>query len=302
MNPGRIGAPLIAEKRSVDVLMELPDRTAGFSAYPALGYCWPCRAFKAREAKLLQGKFTAYWEANIGRFEGCLPRERIALQIDTHFALRWVYELAARPEILDAVEQVLGPDILIWNTHWFPKFPGDGSYVSWHQDATYWGLNPPNVTTAWIALTPSFRENGCLRVIPGTHSGELLPQRETFAPSNMLSRGQEIAVDVDETRAVDLELKPGEFSLHHIGIVHGSGANRADVARIGLAVRYIAPNVRQLGAEPDLVMLARGRDGFGHFEIVDPPVGDSAFGESNWQRESLARKIRNNSTQGKIPT
>ena len=184
-------------KQSVNAVNKLSDRAAGFDTYPGLGYCGPCRAFGVREAKSLHRKFTAYWEENIERFEGCLPRERIALQIDTHFALPWVCELAARPEILDAVEQVLGRDILIWNTHWFPKFPGDGSFVSWHQDATYWGLDPPNVTTAWIALTPSFRENGCLRVIPGTHSGDLLPQRETFAPSNMLSRGQEIAVDID---------------------------------------------------------------------------------------------------------
>ncbi len=286
----------------VNTSVKLRETSPDFGSYAELGYCSPCSGLESEEANACLRKFTGYWEENIGRYQGCLPRERVPLQIDSHLALRWVYELATHPGVLDAVEKVLGPDILLWNTHWFPKFPGDGSYVSWHQDATYWGLHPPDVTTAWIALTQSSRENGCLRVIPGSHAGDLLPQRETYAASNMLSRGQEIAVEFGEDRAVDLELRPGEFSLHHIGIVHGSGPNLGDEARIGLAVRYIAPNVVQRGAEPDIVLLARGKDAFGHFEIVEPPARDSVFGESEVQNESLARKIRNNSTQGSIRT
>jgi len=281
---------------------DVPDASPDFGSYAERGYCWPCSGLDSGEADAFRQQFTAYWQENIGRYEGCLPRERVPLQIDSHLALRWVCDLATHPRVLDAVEQVLGPDILLWNTHWFPKFPGDGSYVSWHQDATYWGLHPPDVTTAWIALTRSSRENGCLRVIPGSHAGELLPQRETYSAANMLSRGQEIAIDVDEDRAVDLELRPGEFSLHHIGIVHGSGPNLGNEARIGLAVRYVAPNVVQTGSEPDIVLLARGRDAFGHFEIVGPPEQDYRFGKSEMQNESLARKIRNNSTQGNIRT
>jgi hypothetical protein len=276
--------------------------SADFALYPERGYCWPLKAFSAGHARALQRKFLDYWEANIGRFAGCLPRELAPLLIDTHLGLKWVYELAAHPAVLDAVERVLGPNVMVWNTHWFPKFPGDGAYVSWHQDATYWGLSPPNVTTAWIALSNSSKDNGCLRVVPGTHSGDLLPQRETYAPSNMLSRGQEIAVDFDEARAVDLVLKPGEFSLHHIGIVHGSGANASNQARIGLAIRYIAPDVVQQGKEPDVVLLVRGTDAYGHFEIAEQPDRDWGFGECPAQAEALARKIRNNATQGKAGT
>ena len=276
----------------------MPGIAPNFNAYAELGYCWPCRAFSGPEASKQRLKFEAYWDENIRHFDGKLPRERVSLQIDTHLALRWVFELATQPEILDAVSRVLGPNVLIWNTHWFPKFPGDGSYVSWHQDATYWGLTPPHVTTAWVALTRSTTDNGCLRVVPGTHRGDLLPQRETYAPSNMLSRGQEIAVEVDENQAVDLVLEPGQFSLHHIGIVHGSGPNLGNEARIGLAIRYIAPNVIQRGAEPDIVVLARGKDEFGHFEVVEPPDRDWAFGASKLQSEALDRKIRNNATRG----
>jgi ectoine hydroxylase-related dioxygenase (phytanoyl-CoA dioxygenase family) len=195
--------------------------------------------------------------------------------------------------VLDAVEEVLGPDILVWSSQWFAKLPHDRAFVSWHQDATYWGLTPPNVSTAWIALTVSDAANGCLRVIPGTHRGELLPQRETYGADNMLSRGQEIAVAVDESQAVDLVLRPGQFSLHHVGIVHGSGPNESTGPRIGLAVRYISPDVIQQGAQRDLAILARGRDRYGHFDLVEPPDRDLAYGESSTHRESIARKRSN---------
>jgi ectoine hydroxylase-related dioxygenase (phytanoyl-CoA dioxygenase family) len=154
-------------------------------------------------------------------------------------------------------------------------------------------LTPPNVTTAWIALSVSDTSNGCLRVIPGTHRGDLLPQRETYGADNMLSRGQEIAVAVDETAAVDLVLRPGQFSLHHVGIVHGSGPNQSDGPRIGLAVRYLSPDVFQQGAHRDLAVLVRGRDRYGHFDLVDLPGHDQPYGASATHRESLARKKSN---------
>ena len=254
-----------------------------FSRYGERGYCWPLRAFAVDEANRLQERFLEYWNENIGRFEGRLPRERVSLAIDTHLALPWVSELALHPAVLDAVEQVLGPDVMIWNTHWFPKFPGDGTYVSWHQDAAYWGLNPPHVTTAWIALSVSVEQNGCMRVVPGSHLKQL-PQIETFAPSNMLSRGQEIAVELDESRALSLELQPGEFSLHHIGIAHGSGSNRLGPARIGLAVRYIAPEVRQAGSEKDMVILARGRDPEHSARLMARPIASHGCAQASYSK------------------
>lgn len=262
------------------------------AAYGERGYHCPLRAFGAEEAATLQAKFMQYWQQNQAQLETLLPRERGSYLIETHLFLRWVYELVAHPRILDAVESVLGPNVLAWSSQWFPKFPHDRTFVSWHQDATYWGLSPPNVTTAWVALSPSTVANGCVRVIPGSHL-ELLPQRETYAASNMLSRGQEIAVEVDEGKAVDFVLSPGEFSLHHIGIVHGSRANESDVPRIGLAIRYISPNVIQQGKSRDMVLLLRGRDDFGHFDVIAPPEHDLPIGESAAHAESLARKLQN---------
>jgi ectoine hydroxylase-related dioxygenase (phytanoyl-CoA dioxygenase family) len=195
--------------------------------------------------------------------------------------------------VLDAVERILGPDLLIWNSRWFSKMPGDRTYISWHQDATYWGLEPPNVTTAWLALSDSIPENGCMRVIPGSHKQPLLPQVETFVPDNALSRGQEIAVEVDESSAVDLQLRPGEMSLHHVAIVHGSKANSSAIPRIGIAVRYITPDVAQRGPERQIAMLARGQDRYGHFDLIDAPAPGSDSSASPLHSEAVRRMMKN---------
>jgi ectoine hydroxylase-related dioxygenase (phytanoyl-CoA dioxygenase family) len=167
----------------------------------------------------------------------------------------------------------LGPNLLAWNSNWFTKMPGEKSFVSWHQDGTYWKLNPPTVVTAWVALTPSAPTNGCMRVIPGTHTQPMMPQRETYLPENALSRGQEIAVEVDEREAVDLSLAPGQMSLHHIWIVHGSNANTSkDTPRIGIAIRYTRPEVRQESPTRPYAMLVRGEDRYGNFNLQPPPT------------------------------
>ncbi len=261
--------------------------------YRDRGYYFPIRVLGDAEAAQLRESFGDYLERNRERWEPVLPRERrVALQ-ETHFFLRWVYRMVSHPKVLDAVESVLGPNLLVWSSAWFPKMPRDNTYVSWHQDATYWGLHPPNVTTAWIALSESTPENGCLRVVPGTHRNPLLPQRETYARDNVLSRGQEIAVEVDEAQAVDIVLRPGDMSLHHVGIVHGSRVNVSEKPRIGLAVRYITPDVVQDGSERELVFLVRGKDEFGHFDLAEPPEVDGNCGESAIQAEALRRKARN---------
>src|SRR3546814_2547502 len=131
----------------------------------------------------------------------------------THLLLTWMADLVRHPKILDAVEDVLGPDILCWQTTFFIKKANDPGYVSWHQDSTYWGLSTPYVVPAWVAFSPSHLTSGCMRVAPGTHMLDQLPHSYTFAANNLLTRGQALAVAVDDSTAVAMILQPGEISL-----------------------------------------------------------------------------------------
>lgn len=238
--------------------------------YDDNGYLFPIRAFSEAKADEFRHEFDRYTAQNQEKLKGLQARERRSVYAQTHLILPWVYEIVSNPNVLDAVEGVIGPNILVWDSGWFVKFAHDKAFVSWHQDGAYWGLHPPNVTTAWVALAPSTIENGCMQVMPATHRTSF-PQNDTYAENNVLSRGQEIAVEVDEGKAVNIVLRPGEMSLHHIGIAHGSKANNSDQPRIGIAIRYIAAEVIQDGVERQLAQLVRGRDDYGHFEIVEPP-------------------------------
>ena len=192
-----------------------------------------------------------------------------------HLLLPWIADLIRDARILDAVESVIGPDILCWGSGFFAKKAGDGRFISWHQDSTYWGLSEPDIVTAWVALTPSTRASGCMMVIPGTHTRDQVAHRDTFAAGNLLSRGQEIAVEVDRAEAVDVVLRPGEMSLHHVRIFHGSDPNVSDHPRVGFAIRYIPTRLRQIGTRTSAT-LVRGTDRFGNFDPEPVPAADFA--------------------------
>ena len=187
-----------------------------------------------------------------------------------HLIVPWINDLIRHPAILDAVEGVIGRDILCWGSGFFAKRPHDGLFISWHQDSTYWGLSEPDVVTAWVALTPSTVESGCMQVIPGTHTSDQVAHHDTFGAGNLLSRGQEIAVEVDRDEAVDVVLNPGEMSLHHVRIFHGSEPNHSDHPRVGFAIRYIPTRISQTGARTSAT-LVRGEDRFGHFDPEPAP-------------------------------
>jgi non-haem Fe2+, alpha-ketoglutarate-dependent halogenase len=206
--------------------------------------------------------------------EASSPEVKKALRHKPHLLLTFLDDLARHPKVLDAVEGVIGPNILCWASSFFTKEPQTTDFVSWHQDLTYWGLEPAEIVTAWIALSPSTPESGCMRVIPGTHTQEVAPHKDTFAEHNLLSRGQEIAVEVDEDEAIDVVLQPGEMSLHHVKLFHGSNANRSRDRRIGFAIRYLPTHVRQVVGEKDSAMLVRGVDSHGNFEPEQPPAAD----------------------------
>lgn len=281
----------------IDKKTTLSEQQARF--YNKNGYLFPIRVFDDAETTEFRHRFDDYTQQNQERLKVLIPRERRAVYQLTHLLLPWVHEMASHPRVLDAVEGAIGPNILVWESAWFVKFARDPAFVSWHQDGAYWGLNPPKVTTAWIALSDSTPENGCMRVMPGTQNVQLL-QTDTYDKDNALSRGQEIALDdVDEANAVSMSLAPGEMSLHHIGVAHGSKANTSDHPRIGIAIRYIAPEVRQDGSERQIVQLVRGKDEYGHFEIVEPPGG--VIGSTGtW--EEARRRISKNILAGAAPT
>lgn len=239
---------------------------AAIARYAREGFLTPLTAFPASTAAALRARLEAH-EARAGEPLGGKFRFK------THLLFTWADEMVHHPAVLDAVEDLLGPDLLCWNSSFFIKAPASAGFVSWHQDANYWGLEPDDVVTAWVALSPSNEDSGCMKVIPGTHRETQLPHVDTFHKDNLLTRGQEIAVEVDETRAVGIHLRPGEFSLHHVGLVHGSGPNRAADRRIGFAMRYIAPSVRQKG-QRDSAMLVRGTDRHGHFDPESRPRAD----------------------------
>lgn len=235
--------------------------------YHDQGFVAPVRALDADEAAAYRRRFEAYEQANGGWYEMSKGQKLYLLQT-------WVAELASHPTIVDAVADVLGPDVFVWGSSLFVKEAGDPGFVSWHQDATYWGLSKPDVVTAWVALSPATVESGCMEVIPGSHKWPQLDHRDTLDEHNLLTRGQELAVEVDEAEAVAMALQPGEFSLHNVMLAHASKPNRAADRRIGVAIRYIAPHVHQVKAADDSAWLVRGEDNFGNFIHETPPKAD----------------------------
>ncbi len=181
--------------------------------------------------------------------------------------------LVRHPRLVDAVSQIIGPDVLVWSCGFFIKEPGSKSYVSWHQDLNYWGLDGDQEVTAWYALTPATIENGCMRFVAGSHRQKDVPHVDSFAQDNLLTRGQEIAVEVDEANAVNVLLRAGQASFHHGHIFHSSAANTTPARRLGVAIRYIAPSMKQTSGEKLLVSHVGGKDEYGHFEIMPPPAG-----------------------------
>jgi len=257
---------------------------AAVEAYRRDGYYAPVRVMSSAAAQSYRAALEAH-EAKSGQpLQGNMRHK-------THLLFTWADALVHHPKVLDAVEDAIGPDILCWTTNFFIKEANSPGFVSWHQDSTYWGLDPDEVITAWIAFTEVNEANGYMQVIPGSHKIDQLPHVDTFHKDNLLSRGQEIAVEVDVTKAVGLALHAGEMSLHHIKLVHGSAANRTDDRRIGLAIRYIPTCVRQTKVR-DAAMLVRGVDEYHHFDYEPRPVADLDAAALAAHADSVSRQVK----------
>ena len=230
------------------------------------GYLSPVRVMSEGAANAVREKLQAYEASSGGPLRGELRHK-------SHLLFKFLSDVVHDEKILDAIEDLYGPDLLCWTTNFFIKEASTPAFVSWHQDSTYWGLSAPDVVTAWVALSESNQANGAMEVIPGTHLMDQVPHRDTFDDNNLLSRGQEVAVEIDAAKAVRLDLRPGEMSLHHVRLVHGSPPNPSNERRIGFAIRYIPTSVRQLHGD-DAATLVRGVDRFNTFEHEPVPTGD----------------------------
>ena len=163
-----------------------------------------------------------------------------------HLSFDFLDALAHNKIIVDAIEDLIGPDISLWASVMFIKEPSSKQYVSWHQDATYMGLDSLDFPTPWIALSPSNIETGCMTMIAGSHKTKIQNHEDTFAENNILTRGQVIQ-DVDKSKAIDLILQPGEMSIHHGAVIHGSQPNNSNQRRIGFSLQsYMPNNVKQI--------------------------------------------------------
>lgn len=190
--------------------------------------------------------------------------------------------LVRHPNMIAAAQAVLGPDVLVWGSGLFIKEANTPHYVSWHQDLTYWGLDQEDEVTVWVALSPATVESGCMRFIPGTHRERIVPHTDTFSGENLLTRGQELAVQVNEADAVAAELQTGQASVHHGHLFHASGPNKTGDRRIGAAIRYISPRMKARSGPETEVTLVAGQDRYGHFTLVDGPA--SRMAEADFAR------------------
>lgn len=193
-------------------------------------------------------------------------------RINAHLVMPMVDRIARTKAILDAVEGVLGPDILLFSGEFFIKEAHTTQVVTMHQDLTYWGLGAiDGLVTVWVPLSPATAQSGCMQFVAGSHKNAILPHSDTFDDNNLLSRGQEVVVDVAPEEKTLIELAPGQMSLHHGLTIHGSGPNSSDDRRIACVLRYIRPDMAPSEGTLNFGTLMRGADPYGHFQHAPAP-------------------------------
>lgn len=245
--------------------MGLTLSTDRIEHYRSEGWLSPIDVLTPAEASEARSRLEAF-EAAHGSLGARAERSR------AYLPFTWVDDIMRHPRLVDAVEDLIGPDILCWNAVFWIKEPGAGSYVGWHQDVTYWGLDNRELVSVWVALSDASEEAGCMRVLPGSHR-RTLTHDETYEADNLLSRGQHIA-DVDLADTVAMPLQAGQASFHNVATAHGSGPNRTGDRRIGLSLHYLPPHTKQTLASWDSAAMIRGEDRYHHFDHAPRPRGD----------------------------
>lgn len=244
------------------------------------GYLFPIRVYSADQIAARLRWLEAIEATKAGRIA---PAQNAKI----HLLVPWLWDIVHDAAIVDAVEDLLGPDLLCWGTSFIVKNGPEQRHVTWHQDATHWSLTSPRAVTAWLAFTPSRRENGCVRMIPGSNQ-RVLPHRDSGDRLNMLGRREQVVEEVDEADAVDIVLAPGEMSLHDPLVVHGSEPNLSTTRRVGFAIRYIPADVGQADGLRNSATHVRGRD-YGNFERETAP--EAPFHPDAVQRHRAALRM-----------
>jgi non-haem Fe2+, alpha-ketoglutarate-dependent halogenase len=234
--------------------------------YERDGFLFPIDACSRAEAAELARKVSAM-EARLGHE---LPKRFV---LKAHLPFPWLCDLVRNERLLDAVEDIIGPNILCWGTTFFSKQANDKRYISWHNDTFFYTVQPADTLSAWVGFHDSTLESGCVKYIPGSHRGpppehDFLPHPNNMAPDGRTVRG------VDESEAVAAVLQAGQAVFHHESVVHGSGPNNARHARVGFVIHYIAPHVREAGFAGASAMLCRGQDTHGFWQIEPTPRYD----------------------------
>ena len=230
------------------------------------GFAFPCRVLPEGEATRIAREVKTLVETD--------SRAAPCMRDYPHLVFPAADRLGHDERVLDVVERILGPNLLLWGSGFFLKPPHSEACVSWHQDLTYWGLSGTDQVSAWLALSPVSVANGCMRFVPGSHRRSIETHADTFAHDNQLSRGQALEAEIDEADTVPVVLAPGELSLHHGRLFHSSGSNATDEWRIGITLIYLKPSMRQVVAGKDYAQLVRGRDSYRHFGRVPRPRFD----------------------------
>ena len=229
------------------------------------GYVFPLDCLNADEALKCRNKLEAY-EKTIG---GDISKH---VRVKCHLAFRWLWDLAHHEKILDAVEDLIGPNILLYlSTFWF-KDARDNKFVSWHQDSAYYGLDPHDVITLWLGFTDANSQNGCMKIIPGSHKWPDQKHEETYHENNLLARGQTIK-GINENDSVEMPLNAGQFSMHHERMLHSSGPNTSDDRRLGMSFTFLPTQTRCLLGRRSAI-LVRGVDSFNNWDRDPEPSSD----------------------------
>jgi len=241
-------------------------------SYRENGFWFPYRLMARERALAIAERFIAFTQSEQARRYSD-PQNQLYL-LKAHLLFKWADENCHDPGLLDAVESLIGPDIMVWSSGLFWKGPRSGSYVSWHQDSTNFELDDPEgVVRAWISLTPATLENGTMHFLPGEHRRGQIPHKDMKAEGELLSRGETIDLEIDDSKTVPVIVDAGEVSFHHLHAPHGSGPNNSDSPRVNHVVTFISPKVRPLRG-PDSALLVRGHDPYGHFEHEPRPAAD----------------------------